>query len=128
MGEHEGTDLGHGRRLSTREYEKRIVALHQSARGDEQVRRGELDLAIDHRLGCSFPKERREALWRIQQGVEKRRMRLVGDWALNLILPRWLERRANKLGGYVVNQYAKVLNPVELDAFFGAENDASEPW
>jgi hypothetical protein len=121
MGEPEETDLGHGLRLSTREYEKRIVALHQSAPGDETVRRGELDLAIDHRLGCAFPAERREALWRIQQEVERTRMRVVGDWVLNLILPGWLNRRVNKLGSYVLDQYAKVLSPVELEAFFGSE-------
>ena len=117
-------DLGHGPRLSDREYERRIVELYsglpRSPRKEVEVevRRRELDLAIDHRLGQDFPKERREALWDIQRRVEKKRLRLVLYWFTHFITYRWLHRRANKVAGYLVDEYAKVLTKDELRAFF----------
>lgn len=116
--------IGHGPRLSDREYEKRIVSLHDklpplpSKQTEEYVRRSELDLAIDHRLGANFPKDRREALWDIQQHIEKKRPRLVLYWLLHFISYRWLYKRANKLAGYLVEEYSKVLTKDELHAFF----------
>jgi hypothetical protein len=117
-------DLGHGSRLSDREYERQIVALYSglppipSKQVRENVRRRELELAIDHRLGQDFPKERREALWDIQQQVEKKRIRLVLYWLLHFFSYKWLYRRANRLAGYLVDEYAKVLTKDELQAFF----------
>jgi hypothetical protein len=75
-------DLTHGPRLTDEEYEKRIIELHRdlppmpTKDQDREVRRLELDLAIDHRLGRDFPRERRDALWAVQQRVEKKRVRL----------------------------------------------------
>jgi hypothetical protein len=117
-------EIGHGPRLSDREYEKRIVALHnklptlQNKQVEESVRRCELDLAIDHRLGANFPKERREKLWNIQQQIENKRPRLFIYWLLHFISYRWLYKRANKLAGYLVEEYSKVLTKDELQAFF----------
>lgn len=129
-GSQEYGGLGHGARLSEREYEMRIVELHAGlppAPGQEaqqDISRRELDLAIDYRLGQDFPSERREALWNIQQRVEKKRLRLMLHWLLHFISYRWLYGRANKLAGYLVDEYAKVLTKDELQAFFGlGENE-----
>jgi hypothetical protein len=124
--------LFHGRRLSIEEYDRKIVALHvglppiPSAEQQRQVRRAELDLAIDHRLGLDFPSERRNALWAIQERVEKRRGRLVFHYLLRKLLPGFLERGASGLAGYLVAEYGKVLTREELDRFFG-EAEARDP-
>lgn len=117
-------EIGHGPRLTEREYEKRIVALHNklpplpTKQAEEDIRRSELDLAIDHRIGVNFPKDRREALWDIQQKVEKKRTRLIFYWLLHFISNKWLYKPANKLAGYLVEEYSKILTKDELQAFF----------
>lgn len=123
-GNRKENDLGHGPRLSDREYERRIVGLYEGLppspgrKVEEEIHRRELDLAIDHRLGQDFPKERRDALWDIQKRVEKRRLRLVLHWFTHFISYGWLHRRADKVAGYLVDEYAKVLTKDELRAFF----------
>lgn len=128
-GSQNGSDLGHGTRLSPKEYERQIVALYvglpSSPSKEEEIgiRRRELDLTIDHRLGQDFPKDRREALWNIQQRVEKKRLRLMFHWLLHFISYKPLYSRANKLAGYLVDEYAKVLTKDELHAYFNLEEN-----
>jgi hypothetical protein len=118
-------ELKYGRRLSDDEYEGKVIELHRglppmpTKEKDEEVRRAELNLAIDHRLGCDFPPERREALWTIQQRVEKRRLRLAFKYFLRRFLPKKIARDAQGLAGYMVDEYAKVLSEAELQSFFG---------
>ncbi|HEX5336900.1 MAG TPA: hypothetical protein VFW53_00505 [Gallionella sp.] len=120
-------NLGHGPRLSQREYEKCIVALYSelpNARDRQQkreARRRELDLTIDFRLGKEFPKERRDALWDIQQRVESKRLMLMLYWLLRFISHKWLYQKANRVARYVIDEYAKVLSREELQAYFGTE-------
>ena len=116
----------HGRRLTQREYERAVVALHGEARagqaGDEAlVRRRELDLNIDYRLGAAFPPERRDALWQIQQRIEQKRLRLAASWMAAMFTPRMLHGRANRIARFLVDEYGKVLTPDELGAYFGAD-------
>ncbi|MGE5468203.1 MAG: hypothetical protein ACM3Y9_12340 [Ignavibacteria bacterium] len=117
-------DLGYGERLSAEEFDRRIVALYSGLPPDpgkqmqQETSRRELDLTIDHRLGTRFPQERREALWQIQQRVEKRRLRLLFGRLLSAFSYRPLYRQANGLAGYLVDEYAKVLSPEELQAYF----------
>lgn len=88
---------------------------------DRELRRAELDLAIDHRLGRDFPKERRERLWEVAQDVERRRLRLIGKHLLGRMLRRRQpgpEKAANRLAGWMVDHYAEVLDERELEAFF----------
>jgi hypothetical protein len=85
---------------------------------DMAVRRLELDLAIDHRLGRDFPQERRAALWAVQQRVEKRRLWLALKYLLRRIFPNKLAQQVQHLAGYMVDEYAKVLNEAELESFF----------
>lgn len=117
----------HGPRLSDAEYDRAIVALHSglppkpSRDLDRQTRRRALDLAIDHRLGRHFPHDRREALWAIQQRVDRRRGRLLFKYLLRRFLARGLARDAQGLARGLVAEYATVLTPAELEAYFGAE-------
>lgn len=111
----EGFD--HGPRLSDEEYDRRIVELHEgqppmpTPEQDREIRRRELDLAVDHRLGIRFPQDRRDALWHIQERSEKKRLRL----AFHLLLRRAAQHRAD----FLVREFATVLTGPELDAFFG---------
>jgi len=115
----------HGQRLTLEEYQRKITELYAkpspaSSEAEERaIRRQELELNIDHRLGCRFPKERRDALWAIQEQVEKRRFRLVFKYFFRRLFAKWLARDAQQLANFLVEEYAKVLTPEELQAFFG---------
>jgi len=118
-------DLNYGPRLTDDEYERRIVELHRclppmpTADQDREVRRQELDLAIDHRLGRDFPRDRRDALWVAKERVEKRRLRLGLKFLFKRLFAKSIGREAQGLAGYMVDEYAKVLSKAELERFFG---------
>lgn len=120
-------DLGYGPRISGEEYDRRIIALHRDlppvpGRDEEvAVRRKELDLAIDHRLGLDFPRDKREALWAIQERIEKKRGRLILKHLLGKLFSRGLVQDAQDLSRYLVKEYEKVLSQKELECFFGRE-------
>ena len=117
-------ELNHGPRLTVEEYERKIIELHSGLSPmptkdqDRQVRQMELNLAIDHRLGRDFPPERREALWKIQQRVEKKRLWLALKYPFRRFFAKSLARDAQGLAGFLVDEYAKVLTQSELKSFF----------
>ena len=119
--------LHYGPRLTDAEYDRAIVALHAGLPPkpnrdlDRQVRRRALDLAIDHRLGRDFPQDRREALWAIQQRLDRRRGRLLFKYLLRRFVAQALARDAEGLARDLVAEYATVLSPAELEAYFGPE-------
>jgi hypothetical protein len=118
--------------MTKEEYQRRIVALHSglpeasSKLQEEQVRRQELELTIDHRLGCDFPSERREELWAVQQRIDRKRGRLLFQHLLRRLLPGGLERSAKGLASLVVDEYSKQLSREELEAFLG-ESEVQNP-
>lgn len=126
----------HGPVISDAEYERRIAALYEglpplpSREIERGIRRRELDILIDHRLGSRFPRERRDALWEAQQRVEKRRLRLGLHAFVKAILPGGFERHAQGLAGFVVREFGKVLDEAELRRFFdvGAGRPAALPF
>ena len=126
------SDLGYGPCLSIEEYEKKIFELYNqlppepSREQDDLVRRQELELTIDHRLGRNFPHESREALWAIQQQVERKRLLLLARYLLKCIFPSSIATGAQRLANGVVKEYAKVLSQRELESFFG-EGEARHP-
>jgi hypothetical protein len=126
------SDLGHGRRLSDEEYNRKIVALYTdqpaapAEQQEEWLRRQELELTIDHRLGVEFPRARREMLWAIQQRVEKKRWRLLLRHLVRRLYPSGVAHAASGLAGFLVAEYAKVLTRQELESFFG-EVEAHDP-
>jgi hypothetical protein len=120
-------DLGYGPRLADEEYDKQIIELHRnlppvsSREQDQKIRRQELELAIYHRLGRDFPSSKREALWAINQKVDKKRIRLIFKYMLRRFFTHSLAREAQGLAGYLVHEYANVLSRKELESFFGTE-------
>ena len=119
------SDLNYGPRLTDDEYERRIIELHRglppmpTTDQDREVRRRELELAIDHRLGRDFPRERREALWAAKERVEKKRLWLGVKFLVKKLFSQNVNREAQGLAGYMVDEYATVLNTAELESFFG---------
>lgn len=116
--------LPYGPRISDDEYDQRVVALHTSAAGygkdrDRELRRAELNLALDHRLGRDFPADRRRMLWEAQERTERRRRHLALRSLLGLTRTRSIEAAADSLARDLVKAYAEVLTPAELEAFFG---------
>jgi hypothetical protein len=120
-------ELDYGVRLTDEEYDRAIVALHSGlppvpSRGQQrEVRRRELDLAIDHRLGRDFPRARRDALWAVQQKVERRRFRLMCKYLLRRFLARSVLEEAQGLAAYLIEAYGTELSQAELERFFGEE-------
>ena len=116
--------LPYGPRISDDEYDRRVVALHTSTAGhgkdrDRKLRRAELNLALDHRLGQNFPANRRRMLWEAHERTERRRRRLALRSLLGLMRTRSIEGAAGSLARDLVRAYAQVLTPAELEAFFG---------
>src|SRR5580704_10542882 len=93
----------YGPRLTDEEYERQILSLHQtlpplpSPDQDREARRQELELAIDHRLGRGFPRDRRSALWAVQQHIERKRLRLGIKYLLRRLIAKVLVRDAQSL-------------------------------
>lgn len=125
-------DLGYGPRLSDEEYDRRVVELQAhlpptpSHEQEKQVRHQELELAINHRLGINFPTARRDALWLIKEGVERKRVLLaVKYWVLSCLgrsaIPKGLSDDAHGIAGFMVDAFAEVLDEEELRNFFGLE-------
>ncbi len=125
-------ELEYGPCLSEEEYERRMLELHRglppmpSPEQDREARREELELAIDHRLGRGFPKERRAALWAVQERIEKKRLRLGLKYFLRQLVSSLFVRHAESLAGYAAEEYGKVLSPEELRCFLGLK-EGEEP-
>lgn len=123
----QNNELDYGVRLTDEEYDQAIVTLHSrlppvpSREQRREVRRRELELAIDHRLGRDFPRPRRDALWAVQQKVERRRLKLMFRYPFRRFFAKSLIKNAQGLGGYLVEAYGEVLNRAELEQFFGKE-------
>ncbi|MBB6183481.1 hypothetical protein [Oleiagrimonas soli] len=106
-----------------------MVALHAHAdapegrRDAQALRRAELDITIDHRLGVHFPAERREALWRIQQTWTSHPLRsLLASFGRDLLHGR-LSGASTIQARMLVQRYADVLNQEELCAYFDLDAD-----
>lgn len=118
-------DLGYGRKLNGTEYDQRMVALHTnlpsnlSSEMERQVRRQELDITIDYRLGCNFPKEKREKLWEIQERIEKKRLRLIAKYLLSFVWKKLFIKGTQDLARELVAEYATVLSAEEMEQYFG---------
>ncbi|WP_124674371.1 hypothetical protein [Burkholderia cepacia] len=112
----------YGRKLTRQEFEQAVVNLYDNPRSNrsgyegEHIRWRELNLTIDHRLGVDFPLARREALWRVQQQVEKERLRFA---ARTLLAPIVVRLGSNRLANIVLKEYAQVLTADEMRAYFG---------
>ena len=84
---------------------------------DRTRRRRALDLAIDHRLGRDFPRERREALWKASERVESKRIWIGLSYLIRSLAGG--RTHAEALTRALGHEYGKVLAPGELDQFLG---------
>ncbi len=115
--------INHGPMLSDEEYETRIFALYDglppmpSPETERDLRRRELDVLIDHRLGVAFPRERREALWIAQEHIDKRRTSFGFGALGRALLATRLPWRPSRLVRFAASEYAKVLTRDELEQF-----------
>lgn len=135
MNETPPPQTSHGRRLTRQEYERAVVQMFREAGGigdtpeeRRELRHRELDLTIDYRLGVDFPRGRRDALWRVQEEIERRRVRLLAKSLIVRLLPRLMgERRAAALARQLLSEYAQVLSPEEIQALLGPLEPAQGP-
>lgn len=116
-----------GPRLSGEEYDRRVAELYTGAPSvpdesqDRALRRRELDLQIDHRLGVDFPPKRRERLFEVQRGLDRVGVGSLIRYALGRVMPSFLVRHARFLAEDTVRAYAKVLSEEELRQFLDLE-------
>lgn len=106
-------------RLTREEFEREVIALHAgqpampSKEQELATRRQELDLLVDYQLGRSFPASRRDALWKAQCELDRRRLASLLWGALRNPLDP-----GNGLVRAQVRGFSRVLEPSELSAFF----------
>lgn len=108
-----------GGRLSREEYERRVLALHTSRQGlpdrrqAQALRRAELELLIDYRLGTETPARLRDALWERQASLDRSL-----PWRLLLGVIRHPFRPSDALARTQVKAFSKVLSFSQLGRFF----------
>jgi hypothetical protein len=113
----------HGPRLTDEEYDRAVIELHRgmppmpTREEDRARRRRALDLAIDHRLGRNFPRERREALWNASERVESKRIWIGLKSLLGTVTGA--RAHAEALTRALGREFGKVLTPSELEQFLG---------
>ena len=93
---------------------------------ERALRRGELELSIDYRLGRNFPPDRRAALWEVQQRIEKRRLRLALGHLWRRFFSMLLQRDAGAMAAFAADEYSKVLSEPELRRFLDL-NEGEQP-
>ena len=108
-----------GPKLTRAEYEARVIELHASGaampteRQEVAIRRAELDLLIDYKLGTELSLQRREALWTEQASLDRRL-----PWRLLVGFLKHPTHPSDGIAQSQVRAFAKVLTPVELCALF----------
>ncbi|TAL26937.1 MAG: hypothetical protein EPN97_18395 [Alphaproteobacteria bacterium] len=131
----------HGRRLTDAEYEKKIVALYTGAspipgKAEEiRLRKAELNLQIDHKLGVDFPAARREEMWKTAEAVEKGRLTTAFKIVMLYVFKGKADEKhmdgspadADHLTRYLVKKYSAVLDDEELTQFLGPKEDRVLP-
>ena len=122
-----------GPRLSGEEYDRRVADLYSGQppvpdeNRDRELRRRELDLQIDHRLGVNFPRVRRDRLFAIQRGLEKTGLLFAIRYLIGQIMPAYLVRHARFLADDTVRAYSKALSPAELRQFLDLKEGEPVP-
>lgn len=114
----------YGPKITDDEYQGRIVSLYSSesltSTTNDEIYRKELDLTIDHRLGCKFPQSRRDELWEIHKKLNKRQKWLsIIFWIISQIGVDKRNYAHTKLANFLLKEYNTVLSPEEMKMFFG---------
>lgn len=111
--------LPYGPTITQQQLDARVLALHNNAppvptpHQDLQIRYGELNAMIDHKLGTQFPQDRRTALWTVQRSLDRKRlMHVLKGFVTHPLRP------SEALTKPQVKGFSQVLNDDELQAFF----------
>lgn len=111
--------LPYGPTITQEQLDARVLALHNNAppvptpHQELQIRHGELNAMIDHKLGTQFPQERRTALWNVQQSLDRKRLlHVIKGFVTHPLRP------SEALTKPQVKGFAQVLTDNELQAFF----------
>lgn len=121
----------YGYKLSDVEYEQAIVELHTSQPAlpskeqDKLIRKRELFLAIDHRLGKDFPRVKREALWLIHERLEQKRLRLALRYGFYKLIGKGIEPASQKLNDILVEEYIQILGEKDTRILLELSNGLS---
>jgi hypothetical protein len=108
-----------GEKLTRAEYEARVIELHASGSpmpSESQelaIRRAELNLLIDHKLGAELSRERRDALWMEQARVDRHL-----PWRVLVGFLKHPTHPSDEIAKSQVRAFANILTPVELCALF----------
>lgn len=118
-------------RLSEQEYEQRVSELYtQAAEGqlsaapqdiDNIIKEKEFQLTIDYRLGINFPADKRAALWKAKQKVERQKLRLIGKYLKVSLKKRAFADGMQVMLERMMEEFSKVLTPDELSAFMALQ-------
>ncbi len=128
-----GQAVEFGRRISGEEYDRRVAELYSGVPAvpdeklDLELRRRELDLQVDHRLGVEFPVERRKRLFEVQRELDRVGPVSLLRYALGRVMPWFLLRHSRLLARDTVRAYAKVLSEEELRQFLDLEAGTPVP-
>jgi hypothetical protein len=125
----------YGRRLTGREYEKAVIALYTgmnpspSDREFMEIRRKEINLQIDHKLGVDFPAEKREAVWDVVARLEKKRIGMALGVMVRQALGRKVDINAElaKVVDEMITKTGKILDKEDMVRFFGPEDEWALP-
>ncbi|OGA12478.1 MAG: hypothetical protein A3D95_04265 [Betaproteobacteria bacterium RIFCSPHIGHO2_12_FULL_69_13] len=117
----------YGRKLTDEEYQARIAELYGGRAGpysdeaDRELRRRELELRIDYRLGRDFPRERRAALWEVQERIERKRLGLAFRHAMRRLFHRLTQHETQRFAQFSAQEFGRVLSAGELKCFLDLE-------
>jgi len=118
-----------GPKLTRDEYESRVMELHASGAAmptetqEAAIRRAELDLLIDYKLGTELSQQRRDALWREQVGLDRHL-----PWRVLVGFLRNPSHPSDGIAKAQVRAFSKVLTPGELCALFELSGEELEKF
>ncbi|MGA3077982.1 MAG: hypothetical protein ABSG56_30435 [Bryobacteraceae bacterium] len=125
----------YGRRLTGQEYDKAIIALYTGLKPDYserefmEIRRKEINLQIDHRLGVDFPPEKRETVWEVIAGLEKKRIGMALGVMVRQALGRKVDINAElaKVADEMIAKTGRILDKEDMVRFLGPEDEWTLP-
>lgn len=114
----------YGKKITKQEYEALIVNLFENSKniGEQDLKKAELNLHIDYRLGKNFPNDRREKIWEIYSGIDDKIFKRKAKILILTILPNALR---NYFWSNFIHSMEKeflcVLSKSELESLFGID-------
>jgi hypothetical protein len=118
----------YGKRLSNEEYVYKVTELYKDIpsspkkKQETEIRKAELNLQINNRLGKDFPQDKRDEMWAAAERLEKKRA------SVGFLVSAFAKGHGNPMLGVfqiAFNEFSAVLGDEDLVQFLGGENDKS---